>query len=677
MILVTQFESTDYAVIQPILDGIVSYSYEKLNLMVSLVLTWLTSDFRATSSYFYDQIGLGASENGNYTNSMINAEIFDVFYLIAIIICLFVFIFSIIMVQFGPFIEQKNETKELIVRFIISIVLIVTMRSFLDLLNNVCDDIHAWLTIKLTFHDFSKTPISFLGDLAGKSENTILGIFSIIVMIGIIIEFVKTLLDIMERYLMIQLLLVASPVPSSLFVSRGTSAIFRNFIMMFVSQLFLLVMNRFFLGLFAIMCINGTTNTLVGCLFIMAFLKSAQRLDAYLKAMGLSVAQTGGSLFYSALSGAMFLGALVKGATGGMMSIGNSLETIGANTGNYAAANIGTSLKNMVKSQPTSAANSLAAFTHNNGLKGNTSDLLKAHSVKAFAEGNTKTISNMPIPYQTDAIKGSLLKNGEDAFMAATGISANNITQAQISPMDGSITGQYKFMNEDGRESLIGFKATTGVTPNTIGRIDFGDGINRNISITPSKGSVYNGQSFHCDYSSLGEGQISPASAVTGVALDNSLYGNLGITNDTVEGNLLVSRDSSDNIMAAVNMDTGASYHMGIVSTNENSNEIPAISEQELFSNNIFSSYMPAGSICEPGTYGVNTADGSIYAEWKSGSDVGAIRISRPSVSDIATTSKANIVNLGPDRGCYTIRSYKKKQSNESVNNYHKATSQQ
>lgn len=566
----------------------------------------------------------------------------------------------------GPIIEQKNETKELIVRFIISLILIVVMKPFLDIINNICDELIVRVIGTLSHHNFTEKEFSVL-DAMTNMDNMVLGILSIIVMIGIVIEFVKTLLDIMERYLMIQVLLVASPVPSGLFVSRGTSAIFRNFVTMYISQLFLLIMNRYFLSLFAIMCINGTTKTLVGCLFLMAFLKSAQRLDAYLKAMGLSVAQTGGSLLYSALAGAMFLGGLVKGATGSMTSFGNALETFGANTGNYAAANMGTSLKSMAKMQPTSSANSLAAFTKNNGLKGNTSDLLKAHTAKAFTEGNTKAISNMPIPYQTDAIKGALLQNGTDSFMAATGISANNITQAQVSSMDGSITGQYKFMNENGQESVIGFKASTGVNPNSIGNVDFGDGINRSISITPTNGALYNGQSFHCDYASLGEGQLSPASAVTGVAIDNNLYGNLGVTNDTVEGNILVSRDSANNVMAAVNMDTGAAYHMGITSTIENTSNTPAISEQEIFNDTRLSRYMPAGSVMEPGTYGVDTNTGDIYAEWKNGSDVGAIRISRPTTADIATASKTNIVNLGPDRGCYTVRSYKKKQSNESV----------
>ncbi|MEE1256244.1 MAG: hypothetical protein UHN47_07000 [Lachnospiraceae bacterium] len=664
-----QFESTDFAVAQPVLDGMVSYIHEKLNLLINGILTWLTYDFHATSDYFYEQIGLSTSE-GNYTNAMINAETFDVFYWIAIILSLFVFIFCIIMLQMGPIIEQKNETKELIIRFIISLILTVAMKPFLDILNNICDELIVRVIATLSHHDFKEKKFSVL-DAMANMDNMVLGILSIIVMIGIIIEFVKTLLDIMERYLMIQLLLVASPVPSGLFVSRGTSAIYRNFIVMYISQLFLLLMNRYFLSLFAIMCINGTTKTLVGCLFLMAFLKSAQKLDAYLKAMGLSVAQTGGSLLYSALAGAMFLGGLVRGATGGMTSFGNALETIGANTGNYAAANMGTSLKSMAKLQPSSPANSLAAFTKNNGLKGNTSDLLKAHSTKAFSEGNAKAISNMPIPYQTDAIKGALLQNGADSFMAATGISANNITQAQISPMDGSITGQYKFMNENGQESVVGFKASTSVTPNSIGNLDFGDGVSRNIAITPTNGAVYNGQSFHCNYASLNNEQLSPASAVTGVAIDNNLYGNLGVTNDTVEGNILVSRDSADNVMAAINMETGASYHMGITSTIENTSDSPSISEQEIFSDTRFSRYMPTGSIVEPGTYGVDANTGNIYAEWKNGSTVGAIRISRPEITDIATNSKTNIVNLGPDRGCYTVRSYKKKQSNETVKEFH------
>lgn len=656
-------ETTDYKLVEPVLDDTINYLQDKLLNFFWILIDMLMNDFEANSTYFYDKLGVTG-----YTDA-----IFNVFFWIATTICLLVFVFTLVTIQFGPVLEQKNDMVTLCIRFIISLGMIVGLRPFYSMLNDICDTIILKMKATLISSEQFTRPVGFLEAAGLEIANIVFAILNIILMIGILFEFIKTLLEFMERYLVVQLLLVASPVSGATFVSRSTSSITSNYARMYVAQLFLLIMNRLFMTMFLMMCITGTYKSPIGCLFIMSLLRCGQRLDNYMKSLGLSVAQTGGNLLYSAATGVMALGLAMKGMGG----IGNTMENLGAQSGNFKFASFGSNLKSVAKGQiPTKEAN-LSTFAKNGGIyhpKAGDEFLAKTGS-ELFKQGNYGAMAqNMTVSQQTQALKAALKPNGEDGkdlFKQATGIPTDNITQASIS-RDGTIKGMFTVTDKNGESANIAFTASPGVDPRlkTSGVIrNMGDKLSRGVNITPLPGTKLDGMKFDCNYSSLAKGQMSITSSVTGNTIDNELYGELGVTQDTISGNTIISTDNDGNVMAAVNINTGTSYHMGTDSIGDNYSIVPDIkNESDIFDNDAFTKYMPAGAVYEPNTFkdgGKN--DGVAFASWKAGTDTGSIYISRPTPDSIRTGSKAQLVNLGPEHGYYQVRVTKKRQSPEII----------
>lgn len=653
-------DTTDYKLVEPVLDDTINYLQDKLLNFFWILIDMLMNDFEANSTYFYDKLGVTG-----YTDA-----IFNVFFWIATTICLLVFVFTLVTIQLGPVLEQKNDTVTLCIRFIISLGMIVGLRPFYSMLNDICDTIILKMKATLISSEQFTRPVGFLEAAGLEIANIVFAILNIILMIGILFEFIKTLLEFMERYLVVQLLLVASPVSGATFVSRSTSSVTSNYARMYVSQLFLLIMNRLFMTMFLMMCITGTYKSPIGCLFIMSLLRCGQRLDNYMKSLGLSVAQTGGNLLYSAATGVMALGMAMKGMGG----IGNKMENLGAQTGNFKLASFGSNLKSIAKGQTPTKEASLSTFAKNGGIYNakDGEEFLTGTGSQLFKQGNYGAMAqNMTVSQQTQALKAAFKSNGTDSFQRATGIPTDNITQASIT-RDGTINGMFTVTDKNGESANIAFTASPAVDPRlkTSGVIrNMGDKLSRGVNITPLPGTKLDGMKFDCDYSSLAKGQMSITSSVTGKTIDNELYGELGVTQDTISGNTIISTDNTGNVMAAMNMDTGISYHMGTDSIGENYSVVPDItSESDIFGNDAFAKYMPAGAVYEPNTFkDGDKNDGIAFASWKAGTDTGSIYISRPTPDSIRTGSKAQLVNLGPEHGYYQVRVTKKRQSPEII----------
>ena len=119
-------------------------------------------------------------------------------------------------------------------------------------------------------------------------------------------NYFKLLLETVERYIVVGVLCYTSPLAYSMGASKATSPVFKSWCRMVGSQLLLLVMNVWFLRAFnssmgQFIGNGGSLTTGQGSVFLwlfcaLAFLKTAQRFDSYLAAMGLNVAQTGSSM---------------------------------------------------------------------------------------------------------------------------------------------------------------------------------------------------------------------------------------------------------------------------------------------------------------------------------------------------------------------------------------------
>lgn len=163
--------------------------------------------------------------------------------------------------------------------------------------------------------NFSASWMSVVSEItAGLS---ILFYIFLLIMIGF--SYLKLLLEAVERYLILFVLLYLSPLPASTLASDETSGIFKRFLSMFIAQCILLVLNVWSLqmvnSLFESVANLGNDKKIICLIIGYAFIRIASRLDSYMNSLGLNAAITGSGLGAELLASGMSL--LSKFSPGG------------------------------------------------------------------------------------------------------------------------------------------------------------------------------------------------------------------------------------------------------------------------------------------------------------------------------------------------------------------------
>lgn len=174
------------------------------------------------------------------------------------------------------------------------------------------------------------------------TDNLVAFLLSLIFTIVIAWNYFKLALEIAERYIVIAVMFYTTPLAMVPIVSKETSQITKSWLRMFVSELMLLVLNIWFLVVFrsailesamtkrVVLTVNGDTLTTGGgllfCFIAIGFLKTAQRIDSHIAAMGFTTAQLGQSVTGS-------VGAVVGTMAGLAMHRGAAAMTAGKTFG--------------------------------------------------------------------------------------------------------------------------------------------------------------------------------------------------------------------------------------------------------------------------------------------------------------------------------------------------------
>lgn len=174
---------------------------------------------------------------------------------------------------------------------------------------------------------------SFLG-LTFKAVQTILPIMENlimpIVMILLVFKFCKAILhlylEVMERYFVLIIMSVCFPAALATLTSNQTKNIMGSYMRMFFCQCFVMFANMAFIKVFILIGV-GWVQSIFNIFAAFAYIKVCQRLDSYMMAMGLNVAQTGGGL------GGSILGSLSGLASTGMMLARGFNGASGSNRG--------------------------------------------------------------------------------------------------------------------------------------------------------------------------------------------------------------------------------------------------------------------------------------------------------------------------------------------------------
>lgn len=207
---------------------------------------------------------------------------------------------------------------------------------------------NALLNIQATREDFQWASLSnTLGNLFKTLviDASVVGLLvQLLLIISIGWNYLKLLLEVVERYVVLGVLTYTSPLAFTLAGSRSTYNSFKAWCRMFASQLIMMLMNVWFLRGFNFALAGFLTHfgsaapsstseaqsmaapMLFWLFAVLAFLRTSQAIDRHLSALGLSVAQTGVGLGQELMHTAM---SLAMGARMMTMSMGRGASSTG------------------------------------------------------------------------------------------------------------------------------------------------------------------------------------------------------------------------------------------------------------------------------------------------------------------------------------------------------------
>ena len=249
----------------------------------------------------------------------------------------------------GPITEAENPW-QLVVRGAIFALLIGYAKPIFMLALDIARAPYtALMDVSMTAEEFTFAGVEQVlsnGLLTIVSTVTVVGpILVLILLIALGWNYFKLLLEAVERYIVVGVLCYTSPLAFCMGGSKATNQVFKSWCRMVGSQLLLLVMNVWFIRGFnssvgQYIGNGGALSTGQGSIFLwlfcaLAFLKTAQKFDSYMAAMGLNVAQTGSSMGMELLMAARVISGVGHSAKSAGSVFGRSGSTA---TGTGAAA---------------------------------------------------------------------------------------------------------------------------------------------------------------------------------------------------------------------------------------------------------------------------------------------------------------------------------------------------
>ena len=157
------------------------------------------------------------------------------------------------------------------------------------------------LSITSTVIDLLDVPSSINVEAPGESMFSLAAeakwLLVIIVGVVLMVQMVKLLFEIGERYVITSVLTFFAPLAFAMGGSKNTNDIFKGWVRMYCSMLVMMIMNIVFLKLImSAMSRMAAGNVLVWLVFVVALTRVARKIDSHIGKIGLNPAQTGDAL---------------------------------------------------------------------------------------------------------------------------------------------------------------------------------------------------------------------------------------------------------------------------------------------------------------------------------------------------------------------------------------------
>lgn len=293
--------------------------------IVNWVASIVTSIMDAVSGIFLNALGTDMTAMEQYFPFV--TEAFFIFQYTAWALLFLITVWQLFRVFGGPVTEAENPWQLLARSAIFAILIGYAKPIFLLALDIARAPYTALMDATMdpgsfTFAGVEQVLTNGLSTMV--STITVVGpLLTIILMISLGWNYFKMLLECVERYVVVGVLCYTSPLAFSMGGSKTTNNVFKGWTRMVGSQLLLLVLNVWFLRAFnstvgQFTGNGGALSSGQGSIFLwmfvaLAFLKTAQKFDSYLAAMGLNVAQTGSSMGMELLMAARVISGVASG----------------------------------------------------------------------------------------------------------------------------------------------------------------------------------------------------------------------------------------------------------------------------------------------------------------------------------------------------------------------------
>ena len=257
------------------------------------------------------------------------------------------------------------------------------------------------------------------------------GSWLLVVICGIIVMFqtFKLIMEMAERYFILAVLTITSPLAFGMGGSRNTSDIFTGWCRMFGSMCLLMATNVMFVKMLlsVLSYYPSGLDVLPWMVLVITIVKVAKKADSILARIGLNPAMTGDPLGHG------FPGAMTMMVVRSMVS--NAAHTIGRN-GNQPRSGSGNSKPNAPtgpRSGGAGSASNVNAPSHANGYHHSTS----AQQNSANPAFNQESISAQTVVAQTDTVQSAAEKMAgafPQAAPAGTGKQPNSTRKTAVPP---------------------------------------------------------------------------------------------------------------------------------------------------------------------------------------------------------------------------------------------------
>ncbi len=299
--------------LEPILKGLVEWLYEMMLDIMSYASGELLGVMSMDLSYFE-------------RTAPVISDIVDVFIALGWALLIGNLIFQSIKIMVSGAGFEAEDPKTLFLRTFVFSFLLLASREICDLCSSMAGTVITMLDLPDAIT--VTTPDESMFSLGSGAK----WLLVIIVGVVLMVQMVKLLFEIGERYVITSVLTFFAPLAFAMGGSKNTTDIFKGWCRMYGSMLVMMIMNIVFLKLIMSAMSSMTSGVvLIWLVFIVALTRVARKIDSHIGKIGLNPAQTGNEIG-SHMPGAMTMMAVKVMSSAVGKSMANAKGTSGKNS---------------------------------------------------------------------------------------------------------------------------------------------------------------------------------------------------------------------------------------------------------------------------------------------------------------------------------------------------------